>query len=464
MKKLFILFVLMVLCMMCAAAFAEPAVTDGETTGWIAERGFLYLQIKDGGTRQLPIEMENLLGMSEDELFCLTKDQRIIAVKKDGSNSRVVDGAEADSLKDQRIGLTEGVLTLDGEELSRTAGAYVTDGTYLYFAEQNELTWEIRIKPLQEGGELVATGSRDAFVMMLADRKISEPLSMTVTGEALTITGADHKVTVMSLTSGEVFQYEATSDQTAAACMTGGVLYRYRQPEPDKWEPESAAAVMTPTPAPTAAPTPVPTSTPRPTPTATPRQSYQDDDGTIYRGASGKTVRKIQQRLAELGYPVGKIDGVYGEQTQLAIDLFCDAIHVREHNYIPLRVQRKLMAADAPVYDPYLALKKGDQGVSVRYMQQRLKELGYDPGKIDGIYGKNTIMAVAKYQGDHGIILAEKEEPGENASREMLMMLYAPDETPTPEATATVTPEATATPTAEPTAKPTTAPATQTDL
>ena len=42
------------------------------------------------------------------------------------------------------------------------------------------------------------------------------------------------------------------------------------------------------------------------------------------------------------------------------------------------------MAKDAPEYDEYRPLKKGDRGVSVLRMQKRLKELGYDPGKLDG--------------------------------------------------------------------------------
>ena len=163
-------------------------------------------------------------------------------------------------------------------------------------------------------------------------------------------------------------------------------------------------------------------------------------------------MRKIQNRLAELGYPVGKVDGIYGDQTQLAINLFCDAIHVREHNYIPPKVQRKLFASDAPIYDPYLPLKKGDQGISVLYMQVRLKELGYDPGKLDGIYGKKTVVAVALFQVDHAIILADKEIPGEVASQEMLMILFAPEPVPP------VSPD----PTTEPTQTP--GPATPTDL
>ena len=95
-----------------------------------------------------------------------------------------------------------------------------------------------------------------------------------------------------------------------------------------------------------------------------------------------------------------------------------------------------------------MPLQKGDRGLSVLYMQTQLKKEGYDPGKLDGIYGENTIKAVAEYQKAIGYIPAEKEVPGEYASRELLEKLLGPKETPT------VSPEPTDTP----------KPATPTDL
>ena len=265
----------------------------------------------------------------------------------------------------------------------------------------------------------------------------------------------------MNLLTGVATEYPPTAgEKTAAACMAGDILYRYTLQEDGKWAYESSVSLSQPapvtTPVPTPAPTPAPTPTPKPTPAPT---SLIDDDGTVYFGAYGKTVRKIQQRLADLGYPTGKVDGKYGDQTQLAINLFCNAIHVREHNYIPPKVQKRLFAADAPIYDPYLPLKKGDRGVSVLYMQVRLKELGYDPKKLDGIYGKMTVEAVAQFQKDYGIVLAENEKPGEVASHEMMVILFAPEPTPTVTPDPTVPAE-----TATPAPTPTPNYATQTDL
>ena len=133
----------------------------------------------------------------------------------------------------------------------------------------------------------------------------------------------------------------------------------------------------------------------------------------------------MQRRLAALGYPVGSIDGVYGEDTRIAVNLFYDAIGYKEHNYLSSAAKRKLYANNAPVYDPFLPLKKGTQSTSVLKMQVRLAELGYDPGKPDGIYGKQTISALASFQEVSGLFPEDNQEPGEYASADLLMHLFA---------------------------------------
>ena len=442
--------IMMLICLLCAAADAAPSVTDGETTGWIAEKNYLFLQSPSGMVAQLSMEIDDLIGITNDELICLAGNDQVIAVKTNGSGSRIVPEAEAAALKEPPLKTDgDGKLLLNGEPVSDKAVAAATDGVYLYYVEKIGLSsFVLRVKSVLNDGRLIRPLSRDAYAAAFSDKAVTEPISLTVTREALTLTDTARNVTVMNLLTGEMATYPASSGQTAAACVQGGMLYRYLLTEEGRWVLESASAVSAP-----ATPTPVPTPTPRPTGN---NSSYYDDDGTIYYGAYGNKVRKIQARLNELGYPIWGIDGKYGEETQLAINLFCDAIHVREHRYITSRVQKKLFAADAPYYDPYLPLKKGDQGVSVYYMQVRLKQLGYDPGKLDGIYGKNTVAAVALFQAANGMYPGpgDKVLPGEEASRELLEILFSPEPSPVP----TVEPTPTPTPT------PTPAPVTQTDL
>ena len=430
MKKTFFLIVLTVLYALYAGAGAEPALTDGTTTGWIAEHNYLYLRSAEGRVSQMPMAMADLLQMTDDELICLTQDQRIIAVKKDGTGSRNADQTEVfQTGRVFELG-EEGELKLNGSTVSTAAQAAVQDGTFLYYTEKTEQGYVLRVHALQNDMKPIPQGSREAYAASLTGQAVPEPLSLTVTGEALTLTAADRRVIVMDLTNGEMTECPAAGSMTGAACRMNGTLYRYQKSE-QGWTMESAlaAAGTTPTAAPTATPsaTPKTTATPKPTatarPTATP-ESYVDEDGTIHRGASGSIVKKIQTRLSELGYPVGKIDGTYGSATQTAINLFCDAINVKEHEYITRKVQKKLFADDAPVYDEYMPLKKGDKGAHVKRMQKRLKELGFDPGSADGVYGKKTVAAVARFQAAYEIAVGASETAGETASRDMLIILY----------------------------------------
>ncbi|HNW86569.1 MAG TPA: peptidoglycan-binding domain-containing protein [Candidatus Limiplasma sp.] len=63
---------------------------------------------------------------------------------------------------------------------------------------------------------------------------------------------------------------------------------------------------------PTATPTPVPT------PNITPNDTYK----TIRVGDKGEDVKLLQNRLAELGYFTGEVDGVFGNQTRRAVERF----------------------------------------------------------------------------------------------------------------------------------------------
>lgn len=60
-------------------------------------------------------------------------------------------------------------------------------------------------------------------------------------------------------------------------------------------------------------------------------------------------------------------------------------------------------AASAPVTAPDKKLKLGDKGKAVVWLQRRLRDLGYRPGKADGRYGGTTLAAVWAFQKVNGI-------------------------------------------------------------
>lgn len=50
-----------------------------------------------------------------------------------------------------------------------------------------------------------------------------------------------------------------------------------------------------------------------------------------------------------------------------------------------------------------MAIKKGDRGILVKKLQERLNEIGYNCGSVDGIFGTNTENAVKKLQKDYNL-------------------------------------------------------------
>ncbi|MGY9046310.1 N-acetylmuramoyl-L-alanine amidase [Puniceibacterium antarcticum] len=60
---------------------------------------------------------------------------------------------------------------------------------------------------------------------------------------------------------------------------------------------------------------------------------------------------------------------------------------------------------------PIGLVKFGDRGPKVRVLQQELKELGYQPGAIDGIFGKLLRDAVMALQADHDLVTDGKVGP-----------------------------------------------------
>lgn len=48
-------------------------------------------------------------------------------------------------------------------------------------------------------------------------------------------------------------------------------------------------------------------------------------------------------------------------------------------------------------------LTRGSQGSLVTTLQERLNQLGYDPGPVDGVFGSRTELAVLKFQQEKGV-------------------------------------------------------------
>ena len=62
---------------------------------------------------------------------------------------------------------------------------------------------------------------------------------------------------------------------------------------------------------------------------------------------------------------------------------------------------KKSKKTPAPKYRLRTTIKRGSKGEPVKQLQRRLKSLGYDVGKVDGVMGAKTERALKLYQRRH---------------------------------------------------------------
>lgn len=139
----------------------------------------------------------------------------------------------------------------------------------------------------------------------------------------------------------------------------------------------------------------------------------------------GSAVRAMQQALKDLGYGV-KVDGTYGPVSEAAVRSFqrknglqVDGI-AGDSTLSLLFSQAQAPAADGTtsVYpasegsvtqqpqaapDLTLKLRSGSTGSEVALLQSRLAQLGYQPGRTDGVFDRGTADAVLSFQSRNGL-------------------------------------------------------------
>ena len=180
-------------------------------------------------------------------------------------------------------------------------------------------------------------------------------------------------------------------------------------------------------------------------------------------GNTGNNVKKLQERLAELGYvvtPSGTFDGA----TKVAVLTFQKKNGLSKKDGVAnaemqtLLYSDKALRADAtatpkptaeptpkPTYTiPTETVKKNSQGEAAKTVQARLKELGYFKSRVDGKFGNLSVSALKAFQKDNGL-----KDDGV-AGKSTYQVLFSENvlhkgETPTPAGTAEPTPNSTGT-------------------
>ncbi|HEU4318501.1 MAG TPA: peptidoglycan-binding protein [Acidimicrobiia bacterium] len=133
----------------------------------------------------------------------------------------------------------------------------------------------------------------------------------------------------------------------------------------------------------------------------------------LYRvGDEGPAVRDIQDRLAALGFePNGDERSVFGAGTESAVVDFQRAKGLDADGIVGPDTWRSLYEAGYRLGDRIIFMRRPMiRGEDVAELQSRLNSLGFDSGKVDGIYGPQTETAVLDFQ--HNRHLAEDGRVG----------------------------------------------------
>lgn len=143
---------------------------------------------------------------------------------------------------------------------------------------------------------------------------------------------------------------------------------------------------------------------------------------TLQSGDSGSKVTQLQNALKLLGFYTGGVDGKFGSGTKKAVMQFQRANGLTADGLAGTKTQTLLYAqvnngisggssssgssssgTSSGTSGFTRTLRKGYTGADVIAVQQKLKELGFYSGSVDGVYGTGSIAAVKKFQQQNGL-------------------------------------------------------------
>ena len=119
---------------------------------------------------------------------------------------------------------------------------------------------------------------------------------------------------------------------------------------------------------------------------------------SVSLGISGTDVEEIQTRLVELGY-MNEATGNFGEVTEGAVKEFQTRNGLSVDGTVGQQTLEMLYSEDVKAY----SVSSGMTGDEVKTLQERLKKLGY-LSAADGVFGKETVEAVKRFQTVNGLI------------------------------------------------------------
>ncbi len=115
----------------------------------------------------------------------------------------------------------------------------------------------------------------------------------------------------------------------------------------------------------------------------------------LTKGDSGRDVEGLQRHLKSLGLYSGPVDGSFGDVTKSAVMGFQRQHGLTADGNVGPQTARALKANEVAVGDHFeQAAHVGQAGKDILGVEKKLHRLGYDTGKVDGVFDQQTLKAV----------------------------------------------------------------------
>jgi N-acetylmuramoyl-L-alanine amidase len=124
----------------------------------------------------------------------------------------------------------------------------------------------------------------------------------------------------------------------------------------------------------------------------------------IRRGDRSQQVADVQMRLRSLGIQINDETGSFGESTYQGVRAFQQLREILTDGIVGPQTWSELVEASWRLGDRVLYLKQPPmRGDDIAALQNQLNALGFDAGRPDGIFGRNTAAAVRAFQKEYGV-------------------------------------------------------------
>jgi N-acetylmuramoyl-L-alanine amidase len=125
----------------------------------------------------------------------------------------------------------------------------------------------------------------------------------------------------------------------------------------------------------------------------------------LRRGDTGEAVADLQRRLGELGFADDDPSGVFGDATVQAVRAFQADRGLTVDGRCGAQTWSAVVEAGFGLGSRLLYRKTPMlRGDDVAELQRRLSRLGFDTGRVDGIFGDQTTTALMDFQRNAGLL------------------------------------------------------------